>query len=227
MIYDLTNDKGEFHLGQIARGTHDVFVRRIGFAQSALRVTFVDKQTVTMTVYLDRVVVLDSVNVNAKIGAEISCSRPSTSTRPAGSERFTPAPISTRPGHPLPGVMAQSLGTHIIYGQSGKAWIKGRGPMRTPMCTPPGPRANPSSKEFLAAALCFSQAGWYLPDPHERDSGMQLGCYARVYLDRLLMNSWLSRLTWERSIHRESKRSSGSRQKPTRRRSTRAGRRAA
>ena len=167
-ISGLTNDKGEFRLGDIAPGSHQVLVRRIGFALVDTRLEFAENQALERTVYLDRVTLLDSVNVKA-----------TSAPRDVGLEDFaehkahgfgsfmTRAELEKKEGVTMGVIMAQTSGLQIIYGRAGQAWVLGkRGP--TTQCQPPK-----SSKDanFVRARICFKQDGWYLPDDGERVKG--------------------------------------------------------
>jgi hypothetical protein len=58
-----TNEHGTFHLSDIPAGTHDVYVRRVGFGAVMTPVTFTSNQTVERSIFMGRATALDSVVV--------------------------------------------------------------------------------------------------------------------------------------------------------------------
>jgi len=188
-IRGLTNDKGEFRLGDILPGSHQVRVRRIGYMLFDTRLEFVENQTLEHTVYLNRITLLDSVNVKAKTAPRDPMMEAFAEHKARGfGSFFTRAELEKREGQTLGAIMAQTSGLEIVYGHNGQAWVLGKHPPGTPCAVPSLAQRVSGNPGFERARMCFRQDGWYLPDKYEEDRGMKVACYATVFQDHMAMN---------------------------------------
>ncbi|MEO8620987.1 MAG: carboxypeptidase regulatory-like domain-containing protein [bacterium] len=64
-----TNERGEFRIGDIAPGTHQVIARRFGYGPLDASVSFVANETVDRRIFLTRIAMLDTVSVTARSSA--------------------------------------------------------------------------------------------------------------------------------------------------------------
>jgi len=175
-------------LENIVSGPHDVFCRRVGFAPAVQRFNFQAPDTVRQAFTLRRIVTLDSVNVTASSAPRdvMMESFAEHKTRGFGSF-FDRKDLEKQEGRTLAGVLAQTQGLGIIYGSNNQGWVVGRRAPMAPRCpanlpSPSNPQADPKAK------ACFAAEGWYLPEYDEVRAGVRLACYAKVYMDHVLMN---------------------------------------
>jgi len=173
-LHGVTNDNGQFRLEDIIAGKHQILVRRLGYGVLDTRLDFVENQTVESTVYLSRITILDSVLVGGRQRdpwlAEFD------ENRAHGSGHYiTRAELDRQNGRTLAAIMAQMPGLDVMYGSGGQGWAKGR-------------RA-PNSRCDTRDVQCLRREGlFYVPQRYEVAEGMKRACYARVYIDRMLMN---------------------------------------
>ncbi len=159
----LSNDRGAFRVDDIPPGTHRVTVRRLGYGPLDTTVVFRANQTVDRRVHLTRVVALDSVNVIASHDSIPSFDE----HRKIGLGKFwTRDDLAKYEGGALDQVLAEDPGVSLVRGITGSyAWIRST---RKP--------------------ISLFNTGEYIPERHETLLGMKPGCYARVYVDDVLMN---------------------------------------
>ena len=176
-IRGVTNEKGEFRLADIVPGNHHVRVRRLGYGALDARLDFAESQTVEQTIYLDRITLLDSMNVAARKGPPDPDLDEFAENRARGFGFFvTRAELGKQEGRSLAAVMSQTPGVGIIHGFGGQAWVSAK--------------RSPTSQCGVRSTLrCYQQEGlYYLPMDFEKGQGMKMTCYARVFLDHMLMN---------------------------------------
>ncbi len=159
----LTDDKGAFRLFDIPAGTHRVVVRRVGFGPLDATIAFAPNQTVDRRVVLSRATTLGTVTVVGESNLPLSFDE----NRKVGLGHFaTRAELALKEGQPLAQVLRNFPGAGVPSSRGGSAaWV---------MAT----RVPPS----------LGSTGVYYPSPFERRQGMPAGCYAKVWVDNVLMN---------------------------------------
>lgn len=165
----IANDKGAFSIVDITPGIYTVRVRSIGFARFESRIEFYAGKKEERAIVLPAVAPLDTLKVVGEVGVPLSF----LEHKAAGMGHFlTREELASRDGQRLPNVLSQFPGLGIVRGRSTQSWIM--------------------SKRF-AVPLSASKTGGnktvYAPSADERMRGVVTGCYARVYLDNLLLNS--------------------------------------
>ena len=166
----VTSERGEFRLPAVPAGTHHVVVRKIGFGPLDATVEFAPNRTTAKRVVLTRVTTLADVRVEGQ-----SDRLPSSfhDHQKLGLGHFLARDdLAKQEGQRLSAILTTVPGLGIAGGRNGQGWIMGKRvppPFRTPR------RGDP-------------EAMIYLPDNFEAAAGMPAACYARVYLDKMLLN---------------------------------------
>ena len=170
----VTNEKGEFRLTNIIPGKHRVLVRRLGYGLVDSPLEFAADETIESTVYLTRVTLLDTVSVAGKPNdpwmAEFEANR-----HHGAGHYLTREQLAKMEGRSLGSVMSQTPGMSIMNGSGGQAWATTKHP--------------PTTQCGARDTVCIRRERlFYLPVKYELYQGMKRACYARVYVDRMLMN---------------------------------------
>lgn len=165
----VTDARGLFRIPSIPPGTHRVVARRVGYAPLDVAVTFEANRAVEQRIVLRRFVTLDSVVI---VGAAAPHSTFDEHRKLGLGHFITSDELERQSGVPLAGIMTTVPGSAIARGRGTQGWILGK---RAPAFLP-GQDPPPTV---------------YFPEPFEKRQGMPAGCYAKVYLDRILMNPGL------------------------------------
>jgi hypothetical protein len=175
-INGLTNDKGEFRIAGISAGKHQVLVRHLGYALLDAQLDFAENETVESTVYLSRVTVLDTVMVDARARRSDPLLAEFEENRMRGAGHYvTRAQLEKQEGRQLGSIMSQTPGLAVLNGSGGQAWLTAR--------------HGPSTQCGARDTLCLRRERlYYIPLKYEALQGVRRTCYARVYVDRMLMN---------------------------------------
>jgi hypothetical protein len=156
-----TNASGIFQLAEIPSGTHDVNVRRIGFAPLDTQVALTSDQTVDLTFTLRRVITLDSVVTTAVRGVMSEFEE----HRRVGLGHFlTREDLAKAEGRTTAALLSQIPGLRIVRGRAGVSWLaSGRGPRS------------------------IRDTNIRQPNAADASLGARPDCYANVYLDNLFV----------------------------------------
>lgn len=166
-----TDAKGAFRILGIPPGTHRVRARRLSYAMYDVSVVFGDGETVDLPIVLPRVRELDPVSVVGEANLPLSF----LDHRAVGFGYFmTRSDLEKLTASHLSRALAQAPGVGLILGLNGQAWILSR-------------RATVPIRSIQRPGNHNSDEVWW-PEPAEAMTGMKAGCYARVYLDRALLN---------------------------------------
>ncbi|MEX2154663.1 MAG: carboxypeptidase regulatory-like domain-containing protein [Gemmatimonadaceae bacterium] len=157
-----TSDRGAFRIDDIPAGTRLVVARKIGYKELTTSIAFAGTQTVERSLLLSGVATLDTIAVT-----ESAALPDFEEHRRLGLGRFlTRADLEKLQGQPIGNLLSQVGGAGIARGKSNQAWILTSRPRTT-------------------------ADGFWCPDELDRweaGEGVKCGCYAKVYLDRTLMN---------------------------------------
>lgn len=170
----LSDDKGAFRLLNIPPGIHLVRARRIGFAQFESQIRFVSGDKTDLPIVLPVVTALDSMKVVGETNLPLSY----LEHRAAGLGRYiTRDQLNQQEGVRLVSILAQMQGLAMIRGRGNQGWAFSK--------------RYASSITSISKKQTSSVVGTdvYVPDNNEARQGLVTGCYARVYLGRLLVNS--------------------------------------
>jgi hypothetical protein len=162
-----TNEAGGFRLSGIQPGTHEVTLRKVGYKLLALPLEFAASQTVERRFRFTKIPTLDPVAVSA------SAVLPTFEEhRRLGLGHFlTRADLERFGNLQTSGFLRQVSGVSFVAGKGQQAWILSK-------------RAKPSGREVWGNV----PENTYFPTDAEKRQGMVAACYARVYLDRMLLN---------------------------------------
>jgi hypothetical protein len=138
----LTNARGEFRIDGVAAGTHQVQVRKIGYAFTSQDVDFAAGGPTTRTLIVSRITTLDSVNVTATTHPVDEEMRNFEEHRKIGLGKFlTRDDLAKQPNAKASTLLGQFPGIQITYGPPGVAWLlgnsRGAKSIRAPDCKPP------------------------------------------------------------------------------------------
>lgn len=157
----LTSEQGTFRVHDIPAGAHHLIVRRVGYGPLDTTLAFAPNQAVVRRVVLSRATELAAVTVVGASNLPVSFDE----NRKMGLGNFaTRVELDRLGGRPL-GQLFERFPGAAVPGGVGGAWV---------MAT----RIPPS----------LGGTGVYRPTPAERRSGMIAGCFAKVYVDNILMN---------------------------------------
>jgi hypothetical protein len=190
-ITKTTDDKGAFRLTDIPTGNQRVSFRRIGFGQLDTVMVFVEGQTIERRVTLGRIVILDSVVVVDVKPSTDPLLADFEENRAKGFGRFVTRPqLDKMEGQTLGSVLQQLQGVGLIRGSGGQSWVMTkRGPAsRCPTPRPGNTMAQARANQEATDNCLRSERVFYVPDDFESKQGVSRQCYARVYVDRTLMN---------------------------------------
>ncbi len=190
-ITKTTDDKGVFRLTDIPVGNQRISIRRIGFGQLDTVIVFVEGQTIERRVTLGRVAILDSVVVVDVKPSTDPLLADFEENRAKGFGRFVTRPqLDKMEGQTLGSVLQQLQGIGLIRGSGGQSWVLTK---RGPASRCPTPRqgmtmAQARANQQVTDDCLRSERVFYVPDDFESKQGVTRACYARVYVDRGLMN---------------------------------------
>lgn len=162
-----TNEQGRFRIDDIVPGTRIVMLRKLGYAVKTDSIAFESNETVVRNQLLSRVAMLDTIAVTDRGMLDFD------EHRRLGLGHFlTRAEIDKLQGAPISGVMRQIPGVGILAGRTGAAWIM-----------------NAHASQAITIMPDANNPNVWCPESAEVGMfGMRCGCYAAVYLDRILMN---------------------------------------
>ena len=166
---------GSFEIGEIPAGEQHVVIRRIGYGILDTKLAFAANTTLNRQVFLSRATLLDSVVVTDRVTLNIL--RDFEDNRRVGLGHFLDRSVLAKQtaDTKLARLISQWPGISV-FGTGGHLWVAGnrKGP---PLCPPNG------------GASCFEAHGYYVPGPGDpKNAGLQIDCYAQVYVDDILMN---------------------------------------
>jgi len=165
----ISDAKGAFRLIDVPAGTHVVRARAVGYVPFEARVEFKDGRVVERGIVLPRLTLLDSVRVVGEVYVPLSF----LENRARGFGSFMMREELERAGNrALADVVAQMHGLAVVRGRSGEGFLLSK---RAPA------RFSAPSRNTIGTDL-------YVPESHEKLRGVVAGCYARVYLDGMLLN---------------------------------------
>ena len=165
-----SDSKGAFRFNNISPGTYRVRARRVGFVPFEAAIEFRAGETVQRGIVLPRLTVLDSVRVVGEVNVPLSF----LENRARGFGHFlTRDELDKQGNRRLADIILQVPGLGIVQGRGGQGWILSK---RVP------PRLRRPTTSGIGEDL-------YSPGAYERSSGLVPGCYARVYLDAMLLNA--------------------------------------
>lgn len=167
----MSDEKGAFTLKDIPPGTYVVRARRIGYALYESVIEFKKDKTIERGVVLPALTQLDTLRVVGDIYVPLSF----LEHRVAGRGHFfTREDIAKQEGIGLVNILSTTPDLGIARGRSSQGWILSK--RVVPRLSAIGRSRNDVGGDF------------YTPDSSEIQRGMIKGCYARVYLDNVLMN---------------------------------------
>lgn len=168
LAFAVTSDaNGEFRVGDVPAGTQRVIVRKLGFGPVDAKIDVAANHTTARRIVLARVTALAEVTV---VGLADKLPREFEEHRVLGlGHFFTRDDLAKQETRRTSDVLAQVPGLGLVRGRGDQGWIMGK-------------RVVPSLNRSSTNPQIYS------PSNAERSRGMVAGCYARVYLDRLLMN---------------------------------------
>ncbi len=161
--------RGLFQIAGIPPGTHRVVARRVGYGPLDATVTFEANRAVNQRIVLRRLVTLDSVVI---VGTATRSTSFDEHIKLGLGHFIAGAELERQAMVPLAAVLTSVPGSQVARGRATQGWILSK---RAPAFFPGG-EPPPSI---------------YFPEPFEKRQGMPAGCYAKVYIDRILMNPGL------------------------------------
>ncbi|HEX7938398.1 MAG TPA: carboxypeptidase-like regulatory domain-containing protein [Gemmatimonadaceae bacterium] len=165
-----TNVLGRFRVAGVAKGTHRVSARKVGYAATEMDVDFAGPAPVLRQFLLDGVVNLDPVAVRAR-----AILPDFEEHRALGLGRFvTRDELAKKEGVFLSSVIRELSGVDVVNGRGTYSFVRSS---RVPRVTG-------------APNFGLNRDNIYCP-PHpspEEDEGVTCNCYAQVYLDKMLLN---------------------------------------
>jgi hypothetical protein len=191
-IMALTDEKGAFRLTSVPPGSQEISVRKMGYGPMVATLPFVPGRAVSRRVVLTRLVVLDTVVVEA-----VSDMAEFEANRKLGLGRFmTRADLEKFTGRQMSAVLSEIKGVGIAPGRGSHAYIQSthatasisvqQGFDRFKGVVPP-----PGQTQYSM----MRDAGYipphiYCPEDQTEITqlGIKCGCFAKVYLDKMLMN---------------------------------------
>ncbi len=172
-----TNAAGMIDAAGLAAGDHRATIRRLGYAPLDTTIALRDGAIAELTVGLGRARTLDSVVVTA--GALDPALRSFEENLRLGTGHFmTRQRLAELRAQPLRRALSELQGVGLVNGHGTRAWVVStRQPAALCGRVPPG-----------ATSECHRSHGIYDPSPAEAAQGMSASCYAKVYVDGVLMN---------------------------------------
>lgn len=168
----MTEKDGRFSFDGVPVGTYDIQARKIGYAFYQDVVDVDDAKPATRVVLLPRLTNLDAVVVVGESNLPLSF----VENRAAGLGRFlTRSGLEKEGMRPLAEILAAKVpGLGVSRGRNRNAWI---------MSTRYVPRLSSVGQIKIREGTDF-----YISEDWEKLNGATAGCYARVYLDNILLN---------------------------------------
>lgn len=172
-----TNTAGRIDVANLASGDHRVTIRRLGYTPLDTTVTLRDGAIADLTFELVRINTLDSVVVSATT-TDRALRSFEENVRLGTGHFMTRQRLVELKGQPLRRALSELQGISLVYGHGSRSWVAGA---RQPgaLCGRVAPGAS---------SECHRSHGIYDPSPVEAAQGMSASCYARVYIDGVLMN---------------------------------------
>ncbi len=169
----MTDERGAFRIAEVSPGAHRVMVRHLGFGAYDGDVTFAANAAMDRRFVLSKVTSLDSVVTTAKTIDPVM--REFEENMKVGLGHFLlRADLAKVENLSTAAVLTQVSGVRLISGRSNQGWIVGKR----------GFNCLPGDGNCLKA-----HAGMiYVPQGFEKFQGMEIACYAQVYLDGQRMN---------------------------------------
>jgi hypothetical protein len=130
-----SNDRGEYEFTQLPAGSHRLYVRKIGYAEAEMIVELAEAEKRQRDIIMNRVTILDSMQVKAKYTPREEGMRVFEENRRLGLGKFiTQAQLDSANGRSLPQFIVQLPAIRVWQERSGPeagkykaAWV-GRGP---------------------------------------------------------------------------------------------------
>ena len=172
----MSDEKGAFRAVNVPVGYHLVTARRIGYARFEARVQVKAGENSEVLMVLPSVAVLDSLKVVGQSSLPLSY----LEHRAAGLGRAIPREeLEQKKNIALVNIMSQLSGLGMIRGRGNQGWAISK------RYVPSLASVSPTTR----GGRVIPPEGMYQPDENETRQGMKLGCYSRVYLDKMLLNS--------------------------------------
>lgn len=175
-----SDGKGAFRITDIPPGRHNVRARLIGYAGFSAEIEFRNDQTAEVSIVLPRVPPLDTVRVVGQSNLPLSY----LENRAVGLGHYwTRDDLEKQGNRKLGDILAVTPGLGIVQGRQSQGWIQGKRFVASVRSIGAGAARRP------AGSLPEPGGPMYLPDDAEKARGMKAGCYSRVYLDNMLINT--------------------------------------
>lgn len=173
-----SNGRGIFSFGQLPLGEYTVTARAIGFAMFRTTVRVSDQLQTEVPIELPRNPALDTMNVISAVAKEpVSF----LEARALGLGSFVSYDLLSKSGdRRLGDVLTTVRSVGVIQGRGGTAYVlsRRRGPSLRPASIPTATGASRNRPGDVV----------YYPEKEDEGKGIVPACYARVYLDRQLLN---------------------------------------
>jgi hypothetical protein len=166
----VTDARGAFRFEGLPAGRYAIRARKIGFAVYEGAVDVDTAKVAERGILLPRLTRLDTVKVVGDAYLPLSF----LENRAVGLGHFITRDYLEQQGNrKLADILSLVPGLGVVRGRNDQGWILSKHVV---------PRLNMSRS---------NQAGrdMYFPEDYEAASGMKAGCYARVYLDHMLLNA--------------------------------------
>jgi protocatechuate 3,4-dioxygenase beta subunit len=178
-----TDAQGVFRIGDVPPGNHAVTVRKIGYGQMDAKVDFLAGTPTDHRIVLSRIVVLDSMLTEGK-GID-PLMKLFDERRKIGLGHFVPkSEIVKWEALRLENLITQLPALNVLNG----LWVEGKRATRSSCNSGMSlPRVIDRNSDL---GRCVMREGiYYVPDVSDKQEGMPVGCFARVYLDNQLLNA--------------------------------------
>ncbi len=166
-----SNARGEFRLGEVPAGTHEIFVRRVGYGAITAPMTFAANDEEERRLVLRPLNVLDSVEVTAD-RTDIGLKSFEENRRVGLGEFLTRDDLAKNNGRKLGNIIQELNGAGVVQAANA-SWVLAKRHIVS-LGSATGSRGGDGSTWF--------------PSNAERMRGMRAGCYAQVWIDNQLMN---------------------------------------
>ena len=175
-----TGAKGEFRLTEIPAGQYVVQLRKLGYRAVDARISLSSGDTLERRFILARAApTLDSVVITAKSSGIPSFDE---NRRSGLGHFFGRVELEKQGERRMADVLASVPGLGIVNGHSGQGYVYSKR-MTGSMCPPVRIVSNSDPQSG-----CLAGQGIYVPPQMELSQGIQIACYAQVYVDDVLMN---------------------------------------
>jgi hypothetical protein len=185
-IVKMTDASGEFRLTEIPPGQYVLQFRKFGYRGVNVPITVASADTIERRfilgrtdIHFDAVSVVDPVVVTAKTSGIPSFD---DNRRIGLGHFFSRVDLEKQGERNMADVLAGIPGLGIVNGRSGQGYVYSKR-MTGSMCPPV--RIIPNNDQQSG---CLAGQGIYVPSVGEVAQGIQIACYAQVYVDDVLMN---------------------------------------